>query len=77
MIKRKNEQYHMEFGAGDICIKMSDRVCGHCKNIKEDHFRDKLYCKLDEADYHQGRKTNETRRFWQQACCKWEPQINY
>jgi hypothetical protein len=50
-----------------------ERYCGFCKNIIEDNFRDKLHCKFDEADYHQGRKTNEVKKYWQPACGNFEP----
>lgn len=49
---------------------MKDKVCGKCLNIRKDSFRDKLFCVFNDADYYKGRKTNETKRYWQDGCNK-------
>lgn len=48
-------------------------VCGTCVNSRRDDFRDKTYCVFDEKDYYQGRKTNEVKKHWQEACSEYKP----
>jgi len=50
-----------------------NKCCGTCENRRRDVFTDKPYCKFDEADFYQGKKTNEVKRYWHPACEKYLP----
>jgi len=48
-------------------------VCGKCANIIVDSYINRMWCRFDDADFLQGKKTNITRKYWEGGCSMFEP----